>query len=168
VEFTPSADFNGTAGFDYTVTDNGTTGGSPDPKGSTAHVSFNVTAVNDAPSFTKGADQSVGEDAGGQTVNNWATAVSAGPADESGQTLTFGVTNDNNALFSSQPAVSSAGTLTYTPAADAFGSATVSVKLQDSGGTANGGQDTSATQTFQITVGAVADTPSVTPATTNE
>jgi hypothetical protein len=48
-----------------------------------------VTAVNDAPSFTKGADPTVDEDAGAQTVNNWATAISRGPGDESGQTLTF-------------------------------------------------------------------------------
>ena len=34
-----------------------------------------VTAVNDAPSFTKGADQTVLEDAGAQTVAGWATAL---------------------------------------------------------------------------------------------
>ncbi|HEX3558566.1 MAG TPA: Calx-beta domain-containing protein, partial [Pyrinomonadaceae bacterium] len=48
---------------------------------------------------------------------------------------------------------SSTGTLTYTPAANKFGQATVSVSLHDNGGTANGGQDTSAVQTFTITVG---------------
>src|SRR5207237_193659 len=160
---------NGPAGFDYTVQDNGTTNGSPDFKTSTAHVSFNVTAVNYAPSFTKGADQTVNEDAGAQTVNNWATNISAGPADESGQTLTFNVTgNDNTALFSTQPVVSSAGTLTYTPAAHAFGTANITLTLSDNGGTANGGSDTAAPQSFMIAVGAVADTPSVTPATTLE
>src|SRR5690242_21193434 len=41
-----------------------------------------VTAVNDAPSFTKGANQTKLEDAGGQTVTGWATTISAGPADE--------------------------------------------------------------------------------------
>src|SRR6185369_8612470 len=104
--------------------------------------------VNDAPSFTKGADQTVNEDAGAQTVNNWATAISAGPADESGQTLTFQVTNNTNAsLFSAGPAISSGGTLTYTPAANANGSATITINLKDNGGTANGGVDTSASQT---------------------
>ena len=43
-----------------------------------------VTAVNDAPSFTKGANQSVNQDTGTQTVVNWATNISGGPADESG------------------------------------------------------------------------------------
>jgi len=119
--------------------------------------------VNDAPSFTKGADQTVNEDAGAQTVNNWATGVSAGPANESGQTLTFQVTNNTNpVLFSVGPAVSSTGTLTYTPAANANGSATITVTAQDNGGTANGGVDTTASQSFTVTVNAVNDAPSFT------
>ncbi|MBI2955755.1 MAG: hypothetical protein HYY26_00445, partial [Acidobacteria bacterium] len=74
-------------------------------------------------------------------------------ANESGQTLSFMVTNNNNALFSAQPAVSSTGTLTFTPAAPpTSGVATVSVTLMDNGGTANGGDDTSAAQMFMITV----------------
>src|SRR5215471_7546928 len=53
------------------------------------------------------------------------------------------------------PAVSPAGVLTYTPATNAFGSATITITLKDNGGTANGGVDTSAPQTFTITVVAV-------------
>ncbi|MCB1569855.1 MAG: hypothetical protein KDI72_02050, partial [Xanthomonadales bacterium] len=57
--------------------------------------------VNDAPSFTAGPDQTVLEDAGPQTVNPWATAISAGPPNESGQVVTFNVTgNTNPSLFS--------------------------------------------------------------------
>src|SRR5213075_2277637 len=91
--------------------------------------SINVTAVNDAPSFTKGADQTVNEDAGAQTVNPWATAISrGGGADENAQTLTFHVTNNTNtALFSVQPAVSDTGVLTYTPAANASGTAAITL-----------------------------------------
>ena len=59
-----------------------------------------VTAVNDAPSFTKGANQTVNEDAAAQSVTGWATALSAGPANEAGQALNFNVSNNNNALFS--------------------------------------------------------------------
>jgi hypothetical protein len=119
----------------------------------------NITAVNDAPGFTKGADQVVNEDAGAQTVVGWATGLSKGPADESGQTLTFIASNNNNALFSVQPTIDSNGNLTYTPAANASGTATVTVSLRDSGGTANGGVDTSASQTFTITVNPVNDAP---------
>lgn len=49
VEFTPTADFNGAASFDYTVTDDGTTDGSADPLSATATASFVITEVNDAP-----------------------------------------------------------------------------------------------------------------------
>ena len=58
--------------------------------------------------------------------------------------------------------MSASGTLTYTPAANANGSATVTVRAQDNGGTANGGVDTSGPQTFTITVTAVNDEPSFT------
>src|SRR5207237_2132384 len=111
-----------------------------------------ITAINDVPSFVKGANQTVSEDAGAQSIAGWATAVSAGPANESAQALNFIVTNSANALFSVQPAIAADGTLTFTPAANANGSATVHVQVHDNGGVANGGVDTSAAQTFTITV----------------
>ncbi len=153
--YTPHANYNGTDSFDVQVSDG---------NGGTDTITVNVTieAVNDAPSFTKGANQSVNEDAGPQTVSNWATNISKGPANEAAQTLTFTATNNNNALFAAQPAINSAGTLTYTPAANAYGVATVTLTLKDSGGTLNGGVDTSAAQTFTITVNAVNDAPSFT------
>jgi large repetitive protein len=93
-----------------------------------------------------------------QVVANWATEISGGP-NEDNQTVDFIVTSDNNDLFSAQPQLTPDGTLTYTPAAHAFGSATVTVKLHDDGGTENGGVDTGDPQTFQITVNAVNDVP---------
>ena len=73
------------------------------------------------------------------------------------------VTNNTNAaLFSAGPAVASNGTLTYTPAANAFGTATITLKITDDGGTANGGVNESATQTFDITVTPVNDAPTFT------
>ncbi|NDA65414.1 MAG: hypothetical protein EBY09_02045, partial [Verrucomicrobia bacterium] len=110
----------------------------------------------------------VNEDSGAYSGGaGFATSISAGPANESGQTVSFVVSNDNNALFSVQPAISASGTLTFTPTANAFGSATVTVIAKDNGGTANGGVDTSAPQTFTITVNSVNDAPSVTFATNN-
>ena len=155
----PSLDFNGIASFDYTIQDDGTIVGEPDPKTASGIVTITVTPVNDPPSFTKGTDQTVLEDCGLQTVTEWATPMSAGPADESSQTLIFLVSNDNNSLFSAQPAVAANGNLTYTPAANGNGTITVTVSLHDSGGTANGGVDTSAPQTFTITVTPVNDPP---------
>src|SRR5688572_11504823 len=93
-----------------------------------------VLAANIPPSFTKGLDQTVLEDAGPQTVPGWATAISAGPPDEANQMLTFLVSNTNSGLFTGQPAIAANGTLTYTPAANANGTATVTVQLRDNGG----------------------------------
>ena len=144
---TPAANQNGSATITVTVSDGSLTA-------SDTFV-LTVTAVNDAPSFTKGANQTGAANAGARTVAGWATAISDGPADEVGQTETFTVTNDSNVLFTVQPAVSAAGTLTYTPNPSFSGTATVSVQLQDNGGTANGGVNTSAVQTFTITTTAV-------------
>ncbi|MBM4036246.1 MAG: hypothetical protein FJ291_31305, partial [Planctomycetes bacterium] len=151
----PALDANGTLqAFTVVAWDGRAPSATPVP------VNVEVTPVNDAPSFTEGADQVVNEDAGLQTVAGWATSISPGPADEAGQVVGFLVTNDNNPLFTVQPTVAADGTLTFVSAPDAHGLATVTVKLQDDGGTANGGVDTSAEQTFTVTVNSVNDVPS--------
>jgi hypothetical protein len=86
--YTPAANANGSAIVTVTVKDNGgTANGGIDA--TTKMLTITVTAVNDAPSFTKGANQTTLEDAGAQTVTGWATFISAGPPDESGQALNF-------------------------------------------------------------------------------
>ncbi|MDT4969744.1 MAG: endonuclease mitochondrial, partial [Acidobacteriota bacterium] len=142
--YTPAANFNGPDTFTFTASDKYL---SSVP----ATININVTSVNDAPSFVKGADQT-STDTSPKSISNWATLISAGPPDESGQSLTFLTSNSNNALFSSQPAINPSGTLTYSTVAGANGTATVTVQLKDNGGTANGGADTSAAQTFSINV----------------
>jgi hypothetical protein len=67
----------------------------------------------------------------------------------------------NPSLFSAGPAVATNGNLTYTPAANANGTSTFQVKVQDNGGTANGGVDTSDLQMFTITVNPVNDAPTL-------
>ena len=90
--------------------------------------------------------------------------LSAGPADESTQTLSFEIVlNSNLALFATQPAISSTGTLSYAAAANASGSATITIRLKDSGGTADEGTDVSLEQVFTITVDPVNDSPFFTP-----
>ncbi len=126
-----------------------------DSQGLTVQDSFLVTinTVNDVPLFTKGGDQVLDENAGAQTINGWSTGISAGPDDESDQNLSFNISTDNDDLFSVLPTVDHAtGNLTFTPAADSFGVANITINLSDNGGTDNGGSDTSADQSFTITV----------------
>ncbi|MBE2221341.1 MAG: tandem-95 repeat protein [Anaerolineae bacterium] len=156
--FTPAPDLFGTAVVTVTLSDNG--GG--DNTSAPAVFNIVINPVNDAPSFTKGDDDTVLEDAGAQSIPGWATGMSVGPANENSQTWQFNISTDNDALFSALPAVAANGNLTYTPAANANGSATVTVVMQDSGGTAFGGEDTSSGQTFVISVTAVNDEPAFT------
>jgi len=55
-------------------------------------------------------------------------------------------------LFSAGPAIGANGDLTFTPAADTFGTATFQVRVLDDGGTDNGGVDASGFLTGTITV----------------
>jgi gliding motility-associated-like protein len=156
--FTPAADATGIGytSFMFQVYD-GTLYSS-----SSYTLTVNVDAVNDAPSFTKGADQSHTTNAGAITVSGWATNIATGPANEAGQTLTFTVTNDNNALFSVQPDVDeTTGNLTYTIAPATNGVASANVQLSDNGGVLNGGSNTSAVQNFTINVSSGANAPPV-------
>ena len=156
--YTLAPDANGSATVSIVLSDNGGTANGGDDTYDTQTLTITVTPVNDEPTFTKGPDQSINEDAGPQTVNGWASTISAGPANESAQTLVFASTNDNNALFTVQPSIDASGNLTYTPAPNAFGSAVVTVTLTDNGGTSNGGDNTSV-QTFTISVMSVNDKP---------
>jgi len=157
--FTPAANSSGSALITVVLKDNGGTSNGGQDTSAAETFQITVIPINDVPTFTKGADQTVNEDAGFQSVPNWATGISAGP-NESSQFAFFQVTgNTNPTLFGSAPSVNSLGTLTYSPASNASGSATITIVLRDTGGTTNGGQDTSASQTFNINVTAVNDAP---------
>jgi VCBS repeat-containing protein len=144
--YTPDPDFNGTDKFTYEAFDGASA--------VQATVTITVTAVNDAPSFTSGGDVTVtGATAFSQ---GWGTNGSPGPADESGQTLTYDVSFDPDFplspfLFDVAPSIAPDGTLSFTT--NGFvGVAHMIAHVRDDGGTANGGEDTSADQTFTITV----------------
>jgi hypothetical protein len=96
-------------------------------------------------------DITVAPNSGPYSATAFAHDISPGPSDESAQTVSFTVSNDNNALFTVQPFIAPNGTLTFTPSS-INGTATVSVTAADTGGTANGGLNTSPTQTFLIIV----------------
>lgn len=110
-----------------------------------------VQPVNDPPTFVKGNNLVNVVNAVPQTIPNWATAISGGPGETDAVSFEI-VSNSNPSLFSTAPAISTSGTLTYAPAVSEYGAAVIQVRAKDNGGTANGGSDTSATQTFVITV----------------
>ncbi len=115
---------------------------------SSAHrFSVFVSGVNDPPSFTPGGNVTVLEDSGAYQAA-WATAISAGPSNESASGLAFQTSNDSPNLFSVQPTIDVNGVLRFTPAANAAGTATVTVTLRDS----QGGNNTSAPVTFEVTL----------------
>ncbi len=194
VLFTPASDFNGAASFQYTVQDNGTTSGSPDPKTDTATASFTINAVNDPVSATAPSTVSVPED----SVNFAVTGLSVSDVDVTlapagVYEVTLSATNGTLTLttivgltFTANDGTADAtmtfhGTLSninmalattkYTPAANYNGPAQISLQATDqfSGVVATGtGSATSDSKTITVTVTAMADTPSVGNATTNE
>ena len=118
-----------------------------------------VTPVNDAPVLTQWPDDVVvSMNSGGHSIAGTASAV-AGPATATdelvGQSIGYEVSvaaTTGTLAFSAPPAINTDGTLSFTLAAGTWGTATVEVLARDSGGTANGGIDVSAVQTFTITV----------------
>ena len=159
LSFTPAANTVGTAIVTVQIHDNGGSASGGDDTSDSQSFTITVGEVNDAPSFTKGADQTVLEDAGAQTVAGWASNIDPG-TNEAGQVVTFTVTTSNDALFSVLPAVASNGTLTYTTAPNVNGSVTVNVTAVDNGGILNGGINASAPQSFLINITPVNDAPS--------
>ena len=156
--FTPAL-LTGTAAVTVTARDDGGTArGGVDTKTATFHISLRPR--NHAPTLTVTGAEAL-EDAAPQS-DQVVTAVGPGAPNESGQVVTLSLTTNHPELFSTQPALSQSGVLTFTPAADAFGAATATVTAHDDGGTANGGHDTTSA-TFAITLDPVNDAPSFVP-----
>src|SRR5262249_20760587 len=101
------------------------------------------------------------EDAPQQSVT--LTGISPGPSNESSQTNSITATSSTPALIPN-PAIiytnPASAILTFTPVANQFGTATITVVLKDNGGTSNGGVD-SLTNTFLVTVLPVNDPPTL-------
>lgn len=142
--YLPSADFSGTDSFVV-----------KDHKGNTQTFNVTIHPVNDAPSFTGGNDLGHLSGTPGEfVVPGWASAVSAGPADEQlSQTLRFELTEDaENSEVIRSAWIDVDGTLHYVlTGAPGVGQRTV--RLIDSGG----GEDTSKAHVLRIGVGMETD-----------
>lgn len=123
----------------------------------------NILPINDPPSFTDGGNITVNEDCGATVVPGWASDLSKGSDDETGQALSFTVIgNTDPSLFTEEPTIHpTTGDLSFTPADNGYGSSDITVILRDNGGTASGGNDTSIQKTFTITVTPVNDKPTM-------
>ncbi|MCB1603254.1 MAG: choice-of-anchor Q domain-containing protein [Gammaproteobacteria bacterium] len=145
--YTPPADEFGIVDFRYIISDGNTNVG--------ADVFINVLPVNDAPSFNHGfttiSFAGTNSIAGVHEYENWATNISTGPANESSQSYQFQIqTFGDTSIFANTPTISPTGTLCIELAENALGTATISVKLKDNGGTSNGGIDESAEVIIQV------------------
>jgi len=149
--YTPAADANGVATVTVRAVDDGGSADGGNDTSSPALFTITIAPVNDAPSFAAGGDQ-VSLLGASATVPGWATGISAGPADEASQSVSFSVGVSNPGLFTVQPTIAPDGTLRYDTVLLGIGSATITVRAVDNGGNANGGSDTSVPQTFTITV----------------
>ncbi|MCT4615093.1 MAG: Ig-like domain-containing protein [Marinifilaceae bacterium] len=160
LNFKTNTDGNGDAytSFDFKLFDG------EDYSEKTYTVTINAKPVNDAPSFNLPITKniSVYEDCAKHEIANYANTISAGPVDENAQVLVFISSNDNKELFTSagQPSISPAGKLSFIAADNKFGTANVSVYLDDQYDCPSGhGVRISSTQQFIIEIKPVNDPP---------
>ena len=119
----------------------------------TVSDTFVITILkpNQEPSFTKGPNITLCENSGAYTATGWATDIDDG--DSGTQNVSFDIFyNSNPGIFDVQPQISATGTLTFTLKANRSGNVTLLARIEDDGGTANGGDNQSDPQTFYITV----------------
>lgn len=150
ISITPAAQLSGTGEIRVTVSD-GTLS-------TTTSFILTVNPVNDAPTLAAiSTPASISEDAGQQTIN--LSGIGTGASNEV-QTLTVTATSSNalliphpNVIYNSPAAT---GSLRYTPVPNAFGTATITVTVND-GESANN----TTTRTFSVTVNGVNDAPTI-------
>lgn len=160
LRFTPHPDWNDLiAAFGFRVQ---AAGADSDASlgGEAVWVPIAVAAVNDPPTvILSHTIIEVDQDSGEWEFPQFATFFPGGGPDEAQQTATYHLTNSHTALFAEGPVIDSTGRLRFHLAPGASGSATVSVVVQDNGGTDHGGHDTSDEVSFTIVVKAVAHPP---------
>jgi hypothetical protein len=109
--YTPDADFNGNDSFTYRANDS-------QANSNVATVTITVNPVNDDPGFIAGGNVSSSSlltSILGASHAGWASGISPGPPDESGQTVSFIISTDADEAFQTTPEIDSAGNLTYRP-----------------------------------------------------
>jgi hypothetical protein len=144
----------GTAAMMLTLFDDGIENNASTPK----KFQIEILSVNDPPTFTKGPDIIIVEDAQNCQYDRWAKFVSPGADNESNQELTFVLQTDAPELFSQLPTVSNLGDLFFEPYPNANGIANCQLYLKDN----SDGFNTSQTVTFMIQILPENDPPTIT------
>ncbi|MBI2477762.1 MAG: tandem-95 repeat protein, partial [Planctomycetia bacterium] len=169
LSYRPKANTNGTATVTVTLRDNGDAAPPNVNLSSTETFSITVNPINDAPEFTAGADASVSEDAGLVRIVDWATNVRPGPAaatDENSQALTFVASTigfTGGLTFTTAPFIEPlTGDLVFQTSPNKWGTATVTVRLRDTGAGTAPHSNESAIHTLTISVASVNDPPEFT------
>ena len=140
VTYTPAANYFGADSFTFSASD-GLTQSPP------AMATISITPVNDAPSFTVPGDRAM---AVHSTLQVDMSSVSAGPANENAQTVSFSATSSDQAVIPDAGLSFSSSRLTIASSTSA-GQVTITVTATDNGGRANEGRDSSQRQ-FHVTV----------------
>ena len=158
--YTPAADFFGTDSFMVIVSDSHPA----TPATATATISITIDPQNNAPTLDELSDITIDEDAPEQTIN--LTGITAGVGET--QPLSITAVSDNTGLipdptvdFDSQ---NSTGTLKFTPVADQFGTATITVTVEDGGldnNLATPGDNGVINRTFSVMVAPINDEPTL-------
>ncbi|MBL8828616.1 MAG: cadherin-like domain-containing protein [Planctomycetaceae bacterium] len=125
-----------------------------------ASTEFTLDLANQAPTLDALAAVTLPEDSGLRTVS--LTGITPGPGTDAGQSITITATSNNPALFAnlsvSYTSPATSGILRFATVPNASGSATVTVTVQDNGGTAAGGVDV-LVRSFVLNVTDVNDVP---------
>ncbi|MEJ7647379.1 MAG: tandem-95 repeat protein [Chryseolinea sp.] len=155
---TPSPNFFGTLTVNVRIFDG-------EANSNTFPLQVTVQPVNDSPSFNAISNVTVTEDAAQQTIT--ITGIAAGPLES--QTLSLSYVSDNTALLPSSTTAltynspATTATFVFKPQADAYGVATITVKLLDFDANA-----IEVVGTFTINVTSVNDAPRFAPITIPE
>ena len=168
LKFTPEADQSGTATITVTVEDGGldndlATAGDNATFSRTFEVTVNP--INDDPTLDSLSNLTIDEDATEQTVN--LAGISSGGGEEEQPLRVTSISSDPNLIPKPTVTFSSAeatGSLRFIPVADQSGAATITVTVEDGGLDGNlstAGDNATVSQTFEVTVNAVNDVPTI-------
>lgn len=156
--------FGGPVNVTITVEDGGTDNNLSTPSDNQSFsqvVAASITAANDFPTLNTIGDVTVNEDSGMGSVN--LAGITAGVGESQGLTVT--ATSDNQFLIPDAnlsviyTSANPTGTLQFTPLADKFGDAFITVTVTDDGSI--DGTPKSFSKTFKVHVNAVNDAPEI-------